>query len=50
MKMVHMLALDNIQWGFLIFVLLGVIVFLAIFAQFASLWLQCKMTRGHWSA
>lgn len=46
MKMVHMLALDNIQWGFLIFVLLGMIVFLAIFAQFASLWLQCKMTRA----
>ncbi|MBL8813408.1 MAG: flotillin-like protein FloA [Planctomycetaceae bacterium] len=44
--MVHMLALDNIQWGFLIFVLLGMIVFLAIFAQFASLWLQCKMTRA----
>lgn len=46
MTMVHMLALDNIQWGFLIFVLLGMIVFLAIFAQFASLWLQCKMTRA----
>lgn len=46
MKLVQMLALDNIQWGFLIFVLLGVIVFLAIFAQFASLWLQCKMTRA----
>ena len=46
MKMVQMLALDNIQWGFLIFVLLGMIVFLAIFAQFASLWLQCKMTRA----
>ncbi len=46
MKMVQMLALTNIEWGIVVFVLLGMIVFLAIFAQFASLWLQCKMTRA----
>ncbi|MFO0975384.1 MAG: flotillin-like protein FloA [Planctomycetaceae bacterium] len=44
--MVQMLALSNIEWGIVVFVLLGMIVFLAIFAQFASLWLQCKMTRA----
>ncbi len=44
---VRMLAeVDAIQWGILVFVLFGVIVFLAIFAQYASLWLQCKMTRA----
>jgi hypothetical protein len=43
-----LLAQDNdpIKWGLLVFALLGTIVFLAIFAQFASLWLQCKMTRA----
>ncbi|MBL8814982.1 MAG: flotillin-like protein FloA [Planctomyces sp.] len=34
------------QWALIIFVMLGTILFLAIFAQFASLWLQCKMTRA----
>jgi uncharacterized protein YqfA (UPF0365 family) len=34
------------QWIGTVFILLIFLVFLAIFAQFASLWLQCKMTRA----
>ena len=37
---------EPVMWGLLVFCLLGGIVILAIFAQFASLWLQCKMTRA----
>ncbi len=33
------------QWLIIVFVLLFAIVVLAVFAQYASLWLQCKMTR-----
>ena len=47
--MQHILLADisePIKWGLLVFALLVTIVFLAIFAQFASLWLQCKMTRA----
>lgn len=32
------------EWAVLVVILLVTIIFLAIFAQFASLWLQCKMT------
>ena len=31
-------------WAAIVIILLMAIIFLAIFAQFASLWLQCKMT------
>lgn len=41
-----LLALNSTQWVILIVLLLFVLVFLGIFAQFASLWLQCKMTRA----
>jgi uncharacterized protein YqfA (UPF0365 family) len=41
-----LLALTSTQWVILIVLLLFVLVFLGIFAQFASLWLQCKMTRA----
>lgn len=34
------------QWVVIVFVLLGAIILLAVFAQYASLWLQCKMTRA----
>ena len=34
------------QWAAVVIILLFGIIFLAIFAQFASLWLQCKMTRA----
>ena len=34
------------EWGIVVFGLFVMIVFLAIFAQYASLWLQCKMTRA----
>lgn len=34
------------QWIAIVVVLLFTIIFLAIFAQYASLWLQCKMTRA----
>lgn len=39
-------AATSWQWVLLVIVLLTILVFLAIFAQFASLWLQCKMTRA----
>lgn len=39
-------ALSPLQWAGTVFILLMFMVFLAIFAQFASLWLQCKMTRA----
>jgi uncharacterized protein YqfA (UPF0365 family) len=39
-------ALSPGQWVITVFILLVLMVFLAIFAQFASLWLQCKMTRA----
>lgn len=39
-------ALSMLQWAGTVFILLVFMVFLAIFAQFASLWLQCKMTRA----
>lgn len=32
------------HWAVIVIILLFAIIFLAIFAQFASLWLQCKMT------
>ncbi len=32
------------QWAAIVVILLLAIIFLAVFAQFASLWLQCKMT------
>ena len=38
--------LSPIQWGGLVFILLGGLIALAIFANYASLWLQCKMTRA----
>ena len=34
------------QWAVIVGALLITIIFLAIFAQYASLWLQCKMTRA----
>lgn len=34
------------SWAGIVIILLFVIIFLAIFAQFASLWLQCKMTNA----
>ena len=37
---------DPIQWFILVFFLLASTIFLAVFAQFASLWLQCKMTHA----
>ncbi len=44
---IAMLALSlEVQWALIIMILLGTVLFLAIFAQFASLWLQCKMTRA----
>lgn len=43
---IPIIAVNNLQWFLLVIVLLSVLVFLAIFAQFASLWLQCKMTRA----
>ena len=46
MKIAMLAAPTPVQWIFVVFFLLGTIVFLAIFAQFASLWLQCKMTRA----
>ncbi|MCH2201774.1 MAG: flotillin-like protein FloA [Fuerstiella sp.] len=33
------------QWLIIVFVLLAAIILLAVFVQYASLWLQCKMTR-----
>ena len=39
-------ALSPTEWGVVVFGLFVIIVFLAIFAQYASLWLQCKMTRA----
>jgi uncharacterized protein YqfA (UPF0365 family) len=41
-----LLALTSAQWVVLVILLLFVLVFLGIFAQFASLWLQCKVTRA----
>jgi uncharacterized protein YqfA (UPF0365 family) len=38
--------LSPTEWGVVVFGLFVIIVFLAIFAQYASLWLQCKMTRA----
>ena len=38
--------LSPAQWVGTVFLLLVFLVFLAVFAQFASLWLQCKMTRA----
>jgi uncharacterized protein YqfA (UPF0365 family) len=46
MNLPILLALNSTQWVILIILLLFVLVFLGIFAQFASLWLQCKMTRA----
>ncbi|MCH2203952.1 MAG: flotillin-like FloA family protein, partial [Fuerstiella sp.] len=37
--------IDPLTWFIIIVVLLGTMIVLAIFAQYASLWLQCKMTR-----
>jgi uncharacterized protein YqfA (UPF0365 family) len=37
-------AMQPWEWAVLVVILLVTIIFLAIFAQFASLWLQCKMT------
>lgn len=44
MNVLMLADMTPIQWGFLVFALLFIIVFLAVFAQYASLWLQCKMT------
>ena len=38
--------MNEMQWIAIVVVLLITIIFLAIFAQYASLWLQCKMTRA----
>lgn len=38
--------MDMITWVGIVLALLFFIIFLAVFAQFASLWLQCKMTRA----
>lgn len=46
MKMAILAAPSPLQWLAVIVILLGTIMFLAVFAQFASLWLQCKMTRA----
>ena len=46
MNLPILLALNSTQWVILIVLLLFVLVFLGIFAQFARLWLQCKMTRA----
>ncbi|MFM8726042.1 MAG: flotillin-like protein FloA [Planctomycetaceae bacterium] len=46
MNLPILLALNSTQWVILIVLLLFVLVFLGICAQFASLWLQCKMTRA----
>ncbi|MFM7833833.1 MAG: flotillin-like FloA family protein, partial [Planctomycetaceae bacterium] len=46
MNLPILLALNSTQWVILIVLLLFVLVILGIFAQFASLWLQCKMTRA----
>lgn len=46
MNLPILLALNSTQWVVLIVLLLFFLVFLSIFAQFASLWLQCKMTRA----
>ena len=46
MNLPILLALTNTQWVVLTVLLLFILVFLGIFAQFASLWLQCKMTRA----
>ena len=34
------------MWALVVVILLSAIILLAIFAQYASLWLQCKMTRA----
>jgi uncharacterized protein YqfA (UPF0365 family) len=44
--MLTLAQLKPAQWVGMVFILLIFLVFLAIFAQFASLWLQCKMTRA----
>jgi len=41
-----LLALNSTQWVILIVLLLFVLIILGMFARFASLWLQCKMTRA----
>lgn len=46
MRFAILAAPSPLQWIAVIVILLGTIMFLAIFAQFASLWLQCKMTRA----
>lgn len=46
MKIAILAAPSPLQWLAVIVILLGTIMFLAVFAQFASLWLQCKMTRA----
>ncbi len=46
MRIALLAAPTPFQWVAVIVILLGTIMFLAVFAQFASLWLQCKMTRA----
>lgn len=37
---------DLPMWGFIAVVAVGVLIFLAVFARYFSLWIQCKMTRA----
>ena len=34
------------MWGFIAIVAVGALIFLAVFARYFSLWIQCKMTRA----
>ena len=44
LQMTLLMQLTPAHWVGIVIILLFAIIFLAIFAQFASLWLQCKMT------
>lgn len=44
-QVVTLAVVTPAQWVGIVVILLIFIIFLAIFAQFASLWLQCKMTQ-----
>ncbi|MCA9061998.1 MAG: flotillin-like protein FloA [Planctomycetaceae bacterium] len=44
MDFVMLADLSPVEWVVIVFILLFGVVFLAVFAQFASLWLQCKVT------
>ena len=45
-KLVTLMKISGAQWAGIVIILLFAIIFLAIFAQFASLWLQCVMTKA----